>query len=97
MRDGTNVITPRHDWLGLYLARLPNLSLRSRHRLPSVKPMTETIIEESPRPLEPGDHTCGGYGPEPCLACLASMRTTGQKDHWWSRIEVTIVVELQGF
>ena len=43
--------------------------------------MTETIIEESPRPLEPGDHTCGGYGPEPCLACLADMRTTGQKEY----------------
>ncbi|HEY2406342.1 MAG TPA: hypothetical protein VGI10_10075 [Polyangiaceae bacterium] len=37
------------------------------HAIPTPAPAFEVV--SAPRPLEPGDHTCGGYGSEPCLAC----------------------------
>ena len=37
---------------------------------PPTEPNNERpVVVSSPRPFEPGDHTCGGYGPEPCQAC----------------------------
>ncbi len=39
---------------------------------PPTEPNNERpVVVSSPRPLEPGDHTCGGYGKVPCLACAA--------------------------
>ena len=35
---------------------------------PPTEPLGFEIVS-APRPFEPGDHTCGGFGDEPCLAC----------------------------
>lgn len=61
------------DWHMSDAAKVLAVDRRTMYRLVQrygLKRPQSAVVVSSPRPLEPGDHTCGGYGPEPCEACV---------------------------